>query len=100
MQPPTSTLKRKATTGKTGTINIRATPKMRGLIDRAATTLGKTRSDFMLEAAHKAAVDTILDQTLFEVNAASYKRFAAALDASPKNNEKLRALMQKTAPWE
>ena len=95
-----NTTKRKPTNGRTGIINIRTSPKMRGLIDRAAMTLGKTRTDFMLEAAHRAAIDIILDQTLFEVDSDSYMKFAAALDASPADNAKLRALMKKPAPWE
>ena len=32
-------------------INLRARPEQRDLIDRAAKLLGRSRSDFMLEAA-------------------------------------------------
>lgn len=96
----TGTLKRTPPIAKKGTINIRTTQQLRGMIDRAAMTLGKTRSDFMLEAARKAAIEAILDQTLFEVDPDSYAKFSKALDAPTKNNEKLHALMKKTAPWE
>jgi uncharacterized protein (DUF1778 family) len=92
--------KRKAETKRTGTINIRTTARERALIDQAAAAQGKTRSDFMLEAAHREAVDTILNKTLFQVDAAIYKKFAAMLDAPPKGNAKLRELMQTNAPWE
>ena len=37
------------------TINLRANQRQRALIDRAAETLGKNRSDFMLEAACREA---------------------------------------------
>ena len=36
-------------------INLRALPAQRDLIDRAATILGKNRSDFMLEVACERA---------------------------------------------
>ncbi|MFL5253753.1 MAG: DUF1778 domain-containing protein [Rhodopila sp.] len=32
------------------TLNLRIKPEERGLIDRAATITGKTRTDFVLEA--------------------------------------------------
>ena len=41
------------------TLNIRAEPRRRDLIDRAAEAVGKTRSDFMLEAACREA-ETVL----------------------------------------
>ena len=46
-------------------INLRALPTQRALIDRAATLLGKSRSDFMLEVACREATDVLLDQRLF-----------------------------------
>jgi uncharacterized protein (DUF1778 family) len=100
MAHTSSAAKRKPTTNRTGTINIRTTPRARALIEQAAASQGKTRSDFMLEAAQREAVDTILNQTLFQVDAAIYKKYAAALDAAPKENAKLRKLMQTRAPWE
>ena len=36
-------------------INLRAPAKQRALIDQAAQVLGKTRTDFMLEAAYEKA---------------------------------------------
>ncbi|MBW4049185.1 MAG: DUF1778 domain-containing protein [Proteobacteria bacterium] len=46
-------------------INLRALPEQRDLIDHAATLLGKTRSDFMLQAACDKAQAVILDQGFF-----------------------------------
>ena len=43
-------------------INLRALPEQRELIDRAASILGKNRSDFMLEAACDRAQAVVLDQ--------------------------------------
>jgi hypothetical protein len=43
-------------------INLRALPEQRDLIDYAARLLGKSRSDFMLEAACDRAKAVVLDQ--------------------------------------
>ena len=53
---------------KRQTLNLRIKPEERGLIDRAAKTLGKTRTDFVLDAARRAAEDTLLDRTGFAVS--------------------------------
>lgn len=90
----------KQTTRRTSVINIRASEKQRGLIDQAAAAQGKSRSDFMLEASHQAAVDTLLNQTLFQVDDKTFARFNAVLDAPAKATAKLRKLMQAKAPWE
>jgi uncharacterized protein (DUF1778 family) len=72
----------------------------RTLIDRAADTLGKNRSDFMLDAACRRADSVLLDQRLFLLDDEAYKRFTAALNASPVGNPQLRRLLTTSAPWE
>jgi uncharacterized protein (DUF1778 family) len=71
----------------------------RSLIDRAARTLGRTRSDFMIEAARRAAEDALLDQSVIEVDRERYEQFLAALDQPPQPGEKLRATMAATPLW-
>jgi uncharacterized protein (DUF1778 family) len=81
-------------------INIRAKRTQRDLIDQAAELLGKTRSDFMLETACREAEDVLLDQRMFTLDAETFKKFQAMLDAPPSENPKLRKLMATKAPWE
>lgn len=81
------------------TINLRANRRQRALIDRAAETLGKNRSDFMLEAACRAADSVLQDRRLFLLDEKAYKRFTAALDKPPAGNPKLRRLLASKAPW-
>ena len=81
-------------------INIRAKRTQRDLIDQAADLLGKTRSDFMLETACREAEDVLLDQRVFTLDAETFKKFQAMLDAPPGDNPKLRKLMATKAPWE
>jgi uncharacterized protein (DUF1778 family) len=82
------------------TINLRANRRQRALIDRAAQSLGKNRSDFMLEAACRAADAILLDRRIFSLDEKAYKRFTAALDKPPADNPKLRRLLSSRAPWE
>ena len=82
------------------TLNIRVKREDRGLIDRAAKSLGKTRTDFMLDAARRAAEEALIDQTLFSVSASAYAQFLAKLDAPPQSNERLQRTMRAKAPWD
>lgn len=82
-----------------GAINIRVRPDERALIDQAAALAGKSRSEFMLEAARDAATATILDRALFRMDRSAFSKFVAMLDAPPKPNARLRKLMQTKAPW-
>ena len=49
------------------TLNMRIKPEDRSLFDWAAKAQGKTRTDFILEAARRAAEETMLDRTLVQV---------------------------------
>jgi uncharacterized protein (DUF1778 family) len=82
------------------TLNLRIKPAERGLIERAATLTGKTRTDFVLEAARHAAEEALLDRTVFAVSPEAYTTFLARLDEPPKPNDRLRRTIQMTPPWE
>ncbi len=81
-------------------INLRATGKQKTLIDRAAASLGRSRSDFMLEAACREAEEVLLDRRYFVVPEEAFKKFTALLDRPPADNPKLRRLMRSKAPWD
>ena len=85
---------------KRETLNIRIKPEERNLIDRAAKTRGKNRTDFILDAARLAAEDALLDQVIISVSPETYSQFLARLDMPPKPNERLRKTMQTPPPWE
>lgn len=81
-------------------INLRITPEDRRLIDRAAASTGKNRSEFMLEAARQAAEEALLDKLLFRVDAETFDQLQTELQEPPAANDRLRKLMQAKAPWE
>ena len=86
--------------GKRETLNLRIQPELRSLIDQAALVAGKNRTEFVLEAARRAAEEALLDRTLFVVGPAAFEEFLARLDAPPNPNERLRRALQTPAPWE
>ena len=81
-------------------ITIRSYPQERDFIDHAAKVAGKTRSDFMLEAAKQKAQDTLLDQRHFLLDEKEMQAFMNVLDNPPEPNEAFRKLMSTPAPWE
>jgi uncharacterized protein (DUF1778 family) len=81
-------------------LNLRIKTEVRELIDRAAELAGKNRTDFVLDAARRAAEDTLLDRTVFTFTPKEYRQFLARLDAPPKPNKRLLKSMQTPAPWE
>jgi uncharacterized protein (DUF1778 family) len=87
-------------TRKRQSLNLRIKPEERGLIDRAAKTLGKNRTDFVLDAARRAAEDALLDRTVLTVSPKAYAEFLARLDAPPQPNERLQKTLRTVAPWE
>ncbi|MBZ0271605.1 DUF1778 domain-containing protein [bacterium] len=82
------------------TINLRANRRQRDLIDKAAETLNKTRSEFMLDAACGQAEGVLAERVNFTLDAKRFKEFVARLDEPAKDNPKLRRLLHKKAIWE
>ena len=95
------------TLGKSGgrplrdtTINLRTRLDQRSLIDKAANVLGKSRSDFMLEAACREAESVLLDRRYFALDGKTFERFRQELERPPGGNVRLRRALTTKAPWE
>ena len=95
--PPART---KAVRGQSETINLRASRQQKVLIDQAAEVLGRSRSDFMLGSACREAEVVLLDRRYFALSDEAFRRFTEMLDKPPKDNRKLRRLLERRAPWE
>jgi uncharacterized protein (DUF1778 family) len=91
---PATTAKRQTT------INVRAPAAQRALIDQAAEVQGKTRTDFMLEAACEKAQQVLLDRTVFALDTKRFLRFIELLDSPINTREALSGLLAKRSPWE
>ncbi|HEY3391506.1 MAG TPA: DUF1778 domain-containing protein [Lacipirellulaceae bacterium] len=81
------------------TVNLRLQATARELIDRAAAASGKTRTEFMVEAARREAEAVLLDRCFFGLDHKSFAAFAQALNRPPGANPRLRRLLRTSAPW-
>lgn len=81
-------------------INLRVPEKTRALIDTAAATVGKSRTEFMLESARQHAIDVLLDQRLFELTEQQHAAFLQILDNPPPPSARLKKLFASKSPWE
>lgn len=84
---------------QTYTVNLRVRTEIRALIDQAAKAQGKTRSEFMIDAARRAAEEFLLDQTLVRVDQQTYDHFLEVLD-QPPGGEGFERLMAAPKPWQ
>lgn len=70
------------------------------IIDRAAQLRGRSRTEFMRDAAVRAAEEAIMDTNLLRVSPAAFDAFVAMLDAPAKPVPALIELLRRPAPWE
>jgi uncharacterized protein (DUF1778 family) len=82
----------------TRAVDLRVRDEIRDLIDQAARIQGRSHSDFVIDAARRAAEETLLDQTLVRVDRETYERFVAVLD-HPPDGEGYERLMAAPSPW-
>ena len=81
-------------------VTMRMPQRTKDLIEKAATTINKSFSAFVVESAREHAIDVLLNQAVFNLSAEEAEAFACLLDNPPAPTEKLKALMQSRAPWE
>jgi uncharacterized protein (DUF1778 family) len=82
------------------TINLRAPIQARELIDCAAATEGKTRTEFMLDSSCRRAQEVLLEKRVFLLSPDKYNELMRLLEAPPKPSGKLKRLLLGKAPWE
>jgi len=61
--------------------------------------LGKSRSEFLLEAARERAQDVLLEHPIFRLDPKAFERFITALEAPPAQSPGIERLMAVKAPW-
>jgi uncharacterized protein (DUF1778 family) len=88
-----------ATAIREKTINLRATPAQKALIERAAEAAGETRTAFVLDASLQRAEAVLADRVHFELSPAQMERFTRALDAPVSDRVALRKLLARKPRW-
>jgi uncharacterized protein (DUF1778 family) len=70
------------------------------MIDRAAGLRGRSRTDFVRDAAVRAAEDVLMEHRLIRMSPEGFAAFMAALSAPAVAIPELVALAKRPAPWE
>lgn len=70
------------------------------VIDRAATLRGRSRTDFVREAAVRAAEDVLMETMPIRMSAQGFDAFLDALSAPPVAVPEMVELLRRPAPWE
>jgi uncharacterized protein (DUF1778 family) len=70
------------------------------IIDRAAGLHGRSRTDFVREAAVRAAEEALMENSLIRMSPSGFKAFLDVLATPPAAVPEIVALMQRPAPWE
>ena len=69
------------------------------IIDRAANLRGRSRTDFVREAAVRAAEEAIMESAPIRMSPAGFKAFVAAISGPAKPVPEMVALFKRKAPW-
>jgi uncharacterized protein (DUF1778 family) len=70
------------------------------IIDRAAGLRGRSRTDFVREAAVRAAEDVLMENTLIRMTAEGFDTFLQVLAAPAEPVPEMVDLARRRAPWE
>jgi uncharacterized protein (DUF1778 family) len=70
------------------------------IIDRAASLRGRSRTDFVRDAAVRAAEDVLMESSPVRMSAAGFKAFLAALSGPATAVPEMVEVLRRAAPWE
>jgi len=70
------------------------------IIDRAAALRGRSRTDFVRDAAVRAAEEVLMETAPIRMSAAGFKAFMSALSAPAAPVPAMVELFERAAPWE
>ena len=95
--PPVA--KRKVAKRKEHPLSMRLPEADIAIIDRAATLRGRSRTDFVREAAVRAAEDVLMEAAPIRMSPAGFKAFMDALAKPARPVPEMLELFKRTAPW-
>lgn len=70
------------------------------MIDRAASLRGRSRTDFVRDAAVRAAEEVILEQGLIRMSPEGFADFVAILSGPATIVPEMTEVIKRPAPWE
>lgn len=91
---------RRATKRKEHPLSMRLPDADIAIIDRAAGMRGRSRTDFVREAAVRAAEDVLMETALVRMSPAGFNAFMRALTEPAAAVPAMVELLKRPAPWE
>ena len=70
------------------------------MIDRAAGLRGRSRTDFVRDAAVRAAEDVLMETGLIRMSAEGFADFMAVVSAPASPAPEMAEVVKRPAPWE
>jgi len=70
------------------------------LIDRAANLRGRSRTDFVREAAVRAAEDVLMESGLVRMSDQGFAEFVSIVSAPPSPVAPMVRILKRPAPWD
>jgi uncharacterized protein (DUF1778 family) len=85
---------------RTEKLDLRLTARDKGLLQEAAKIERRSVTDFVLHSALTKAEETLIERRTFYVDAETYDRFLAALDAPPRDHPRLTRLLTEPSVFD
>ena len=85
---------------KSERIEVRTTPSVKALLQRAAASAHKNVTEFLLEAGIKAAEDALADRRMFRLDDRRWKEFQNILDRPVVDKPRLARLLSEKSVLE
>lgn len=89
-----------AAVSKTERIDVRVSPAAKDTLQRAASQMNKTVSQFLLEAGMTAAAETLEDRRSFVLDKQRWNAFLKILDRAPRVKPRLARLLAERSVLE
>lgn len=70
------------------------------MIDRAANLRGRSRTDFVRDAAVRAAEEVVMEQGLIRMSPEGFADFMDILSRPPTIVPEMKEMLKRPAPWE
>jgi uncharacterized protein (DUF1778 family) len=80
-------------------VDLCMTPTTTRTLQRAAAVSSKTLTEFLLDTALIAALDTLADRRVFQLDEKRWAKFMRELATPAKKNPRLRKLLARRAAW-
>lgn len=90
----------RATQRKDHPLSIRLADADIAIIDRAASLRGRSRTEFMRDAAVRTAEEVIMENTLIRMSPEGFAAFVDMLDRPARPVPEMVELLKRPAPWE